>query len=63
MSFSRKCVECGLGLYEHEWDLLDGMCPKCYNKYFEIAICNGCKKSDEIIRDYYRNEFEIEINK
>ena len=63
MSFSRTCVECGLCLCEHECDLLDGMCPKCYNEYFKVAIGNGCKKSDEILRDYYRNEFEKEINK
>ena len=63
MSFSRACVECGLCLDEHEWELLDGMCPKCYNKYFERAIGNGCKKSDEILRDYYRSEFDKEINK
>ena len=63
MNYSRACVECGLCVCEHEWELLDGMCPKCYNKYFEMAISNGCKKSDEILRDYYRNEFEREINK
>ena len=63
MSYSRTCGECGLCLYEHEWELLDGMCPKCYNKYFEAAIGNGCKKSDEILRGYYRNEFDKEINK
>ena len=63
MDYSRTCVECGLCLYEHECELLDGMCPKCYNKYFKIAIGNGCKNSGEIIRDYYRSEFEREINK
>lgn len=63
MNFSKTCVECGLYLREHEWELLDGMCGSCYNKYFEIAIGNGCKKSDEILRDYYRNEFEREVNK
>ena len=63
MNFTRTCVDCGVCLYEHEYDLLDGMCGSCYNKYFEMAIGNGCKKSDEIIRDYYRNEFDKEINK
>ena len=63
MSFSRACVECGLCLYEHEWELLDGMCPKCYNEYFKLTIAKGCKKSDEIIREYYRKKFDKEINK
>ena len=63
MNFSRTCVECGICLYEHEWELLDGMCGSCYNKYFKIALGNSCKKSDEILRVYYRNEFEREINK
>ena len=63
MNFTKTCVKCGLCLYEHEWELLDGMCGSCYNKYFKTAIGNGCKKSDEILRDYYRSEFEREINK
>ena len=63
MDFTRTCVEWGLCLYEHEWELLNGMCGSCYNKYFKITRGNGCKNSDEIIRDYYRNEFEREINK
>ena len=58
MDFSRTCDKCGLCLYEHEWELLYGMCPECYNEYFKTAIGNGCKKGDEILRDYYRNEFE-----
>ena len=52
MNFTRTCVECGICLCEHEWELLDGMCGSCYNKYLKIAIGNGCKKSDEILRDY-----------
>ena len=60
MNFSRTCVECGLCMCEHEWELLDGMCPKCYNKYFEVAIGKGCKNSEEILRDYYRNKFDEE---
>lgn len=63
MNFTKTCVDCGLCLYEHECELLGGLCPKCYNKYFKIAIGNGCKNSDEILRDYYRNEFEREISK
>ena len=57
------CLECGMPIYNYEVDLLDGLCPKCYDKYFKIAIGNGCKKSSEILRNYYRNEFEREINK
>ena len=63
MNFSRTCDVCGICVCEHEWELLYGMCGSCYNKYFEVAIGNGCKKSDEILRDYYRSEFEREINK
>ena len=63
MNYSRKCVKCGLCLREHEWELLDGMCPKCYNKYFEMAISNGCKNSAEILREYYRNKFDEIIKK
>ena len=60
MNYSRTCCECGLCVCEHEWELLDGMCVSCYNKYFEMAIGNGCKNGDEILRDYYRSEFEEE---
>ena len=60
MNYSRTCVECGLCLLEHEWELLDGMCGSCYNKYFEVAIGKGCKNGEEILRDYYRNKFDEE---
>ena len=53
MSFSRACVECGLCLYEHEWELLDGMCPKCYDVYYDELIKEGlCLSYAELLSRY-----------
>ena len=56
----KKCKNCNTDLYKHEDDLLDGLCPKCYDNLNKYDYYNS---SGEIIREYYRNEFEREINK
>ena len=29
------CLECGMPIYNYEVDLLDGLCPRCYDSYYK----------------------------
>ena len=57
------CLECGMPIYNYEVDLLDGLCPKCYDVYYKELIKEGKKPTvilgfntkDEI---FYENEFK-----
>ena len=47
------CLECGMPIYNYEVDLLDGLCPKCYEVYYEELIKEGlCLSYAELLSRY-----------
>ena len=47
------CLECGMPIYNYEGDLLDGLCPKCYEVYYKELIKEGlCLSYTELLRRY-----------
>ena len=47
------CLECGMPIYNYEVDLLDGLCPKCYEVYYKELINEGlCLSYAELLSRY-----------
>ena len=47
------CLECGMPIYNYEVDLLDGLCPKCYDIYYNELIKEGvCLSYAELLSRY-----------
>ena len=47
------CLECGMPIYNYEVDLLDGLCPKCYEVYYKELIKEGlCLSYAELLSRY-----------
>ena len=47
------CLECGMPIYNYEVNLLDGLCPMCYEVYYKKLIEEGlCLSYTELLRRY-----------
>ena len=63
MNKSKCCTKCFRCIGKYEWKMTGGLCADCYFNQFHSEEKEYRIKRDEIIRDYYRNEFDKEINK
>ena len=59
----KTCCKCFKCVTDFEYRTFNGLCDLCYYDQYHTKEKDYSIKSDEIIRDYYRNEFDKEINK